>query len=88
MVQLFGCLSAGYLGLMVGPKGGSSATCGKPLNKYIDRTNLIAYANFAPSLGADLYAQPVAPTMSNVAQIANITAKGKMGPSKDYPHPP
>ena len=48
---------------------------GKTLNKYIDRTNLIAYANFAPSLGADLYAQRVAPTMSYVAQIANITPK-------------
>lgn len=48
---------------------------GKNLNKYIDRSNLIAYANVAPSIRADLYAQRVAPTLSYLAQIANITQK-------------
>lgn len=46
-------LSAEYLGFIIGPKGGSAASWGTPLNKYIDQSNLIAHANTAPSTGAD-----------------------------------
>ena len=28
---------------------------GKPLKKYVERTNLIANASLAPSIGTDLY---------------------------------
>ena len=74
MCYLLGRPPAEYLGFMIGPKGGSTSSWDPPC-KHIDRTNLLAYANFAPSLGADLYAQHVAPTMSYVAQIGNATPK-------------
>ena len=67
--------SAEYLGVMIGPKGGSSASWEKPLKKYVERTNLIANAALAPSIGTDLYSQRVVPTMSYIAQIACTTPK-------------
>ena len=69
MVQLLGRPFRRIPRLCNWPKGGFSASWEKTLNKYIDRTNLIAYANLAPSLGADLYA------MSYVAQIVNVAPK-------------
>ena len=66
---------AEYLGIMTGPKGGSTASWEKPLKKYVERINLIANASLAPSIGTDLYLQRVAPTMGYTAQIANITPK-------------
>ena len=67
--------SAEYLGVMIGPKGGSSASWEKPLKKYVERANLIANAALAPSIGTDLYSQRVVPTMSYIAQIACTTPK-------------
>jgi hypothetical protein len=76
---------------MIGPKGGSTASWGKPCKKYVERANLIANDSLAPSIGTDPYFQRVAPTMGYIAQIANITPKDlkarKMGPSEDHPHP-
>ena len=67
--------SAEYLGVMIGPKGGSAASWEKPLKKFIERTNLIANAALAPSIGTDLYTQRVVPTMGYIAQIACTTPK-------------
>ena len=44
--------SAEYLGFMIGPKGISSVSGEKTLNEYVERSNLIANASLAPSIGA------------------------------------
>ena len=41
----------------------------------MERTNLIANASLAPSIGTDLYSQRVVPTMGYIARIANTTPK-------------
>ncbi len=60
---------------MIGPKGGSAASWENPLKKFIERTNLIANAAIAPSIGIDLYAQRAVPTMGYIAQLACTTPK-------------
>ena len=55
-VNFIVALSAEYLGIIIGPKGGAIASWEKTLLKYVDRTNLIAHANIAPPIGVDLYA--------------------------------
>ena len=58
--------SAEYLGVMIGPKGGSAASWEKTLKQFVERTNLIANAFLAPSIGTDLYSQRVVPTMGYI----------------------
>ena len=60
---------------MIGPKGDSAASLEKTLNKFIERTNLIANAALAPSIGTDLYIQRAVPTMGYIAQIFCTTPK-------------